>query len=642
MVLDNSQSQEVDLDRTDRLPILDGTLIDSDVEDDAVRLDFSPVMPSVKSEFPRSVGVDLPSLAESVRSVEERIARQNAEYEALSKSFEKTRDAEAAAVSKAQALATELTALRVALEAEQARAREVDKTLVEKNAAAEVARARIEEMLRDAERFHKESSTLRDTLVARDAAIVQALHSLGERDAQLNALQREHAKAIPALDERSRAATQLQTELRDARAGSEALAIDLKRTQKSVAALAERLKQGEAELASTRLELSGLKTQAASYLEHLQSREWRRGFDQNMFREFDAKIGAVQQDRGVVQAERDQLRQRLLDAEAKLAGRDQTIGELKADALQGETLRGERERELQQAQRARAELLDQIAALQSERDRLDGELARRDEAVAKALAAGTAAEQARAELAERVEQLREEARNRDEEMAVLVAHLQEARRPLAPIEAEVKRLTDELAVKAVAVDQLNLDNRTLRAALERARGALEEREFLIRRLERSETNNANVLGRIQTSIERLGSPAGGTANVAPVECAAELIRVDGDRNTAHTLTRRTRIGRAPGCEMQIESSSVSRHHALVLMSSRDVIIEDLNSTNGVLVNGRKISRQLLNDGDLLTIGEAQFRLSVKLAPRVLEAPAPLATPAAVAATLEGPGSTGEP
>ncbi len=53
------------------------------------------------------------------------------------------------------------------------------------------------------------------------------------------------------------------------------------------------------------------------------------------------------------------------------------------------------------------------------------------------------------------------------------------------------------------------ENRTLRATLERTRGALEEREFLIRRLERSESNNANVLGRIQTSIERLGLGAGG-------------------------------------------------------------------------------------------------------------------------------------
>jgi pSer/pThr/pTyr-binding forkhead associated (FHA) protein len=87
------------------------------------------------------------------------------------------------------------------------------------------------------------------------------------------------------------------------------------------------------------------------------------------------------------------------------------------------------------------------------------------------------------------------------------------------------------------------------------------------------------------------------------------------------LARRTRIGRAPGCEMQIESSSVSRHHALVLVGQRDVIIEDLNSTNGVLVNGRKISRQMLNDGDAVTIGDAQFRVRLSV-PRAAESAPP--------------------
>jgi pSer/pThr/pTyr-binding forkhead associated (FHA) protein len=75
----------------------------------------------------------------------------------------------------------------------------------------------------------------------------------------------------------------------------------------------------------------------------------------------------------------------------------------------------------------------------------------------------------------------------------------------------------------------------------------------------------------------------------------------------HVLSRRTRIGRAAGCELQIDSGSVSRHHALVVVGPRDAIIEDLNSTNGVLVNGRKVSRQTLGDGDAVTIGEVQFR-----------------------------------
>jgi pSer/pThr/pTyr-binding forkhead associated (FHA) protein len=103
--------------------------------------------------------------------------------------------------------------------------------------------------------------------------------------------------------------------------------------------------------------------------------------------------------------------------------------------------------------------------------------------------------------------------------------------------------------------------------------------------------------------------------------SAELLRIDSPENTAYPLARRTRIGRAPGCELQIESSSVSRHHALVLLGQRDVIIEDLNSTNGVLVNGRKISRQLLNDGDTVTIGDAQFRLKLSVT-RVSGSPPP--------------------
>ncbi|HEY3658927.1 MAG TPA: FHA domain-containing protein [Steroidobacteraceae bacterium] len=680
MAVDKGQPQDVDLDRTDRLPILDGTLFDEDVEDDAVRLDYSPLVPSVRSEFPRSSAVDLPSLAESVRSVEERIARQHAEYEALKQSYEKARDAEAVASSRSHALAADLAEVRDVLESERTRSREFVKTLAEKNAAAEAARLRIEQILRDAERYQSESHTLRDTLAARDATIVQVLHSLGERDAQLNALQREHAKVVPALEERSKAATKLEADLRAARARSESMAVDLKKTQQSVAALTAQLKVGAEELDGTRRELRVVTTQATSNLEQLRTREWRRGFDQNLFRELDAKIDAVQEDRGSLQAERDQSRRRLAEIEAKLAAREDAIAKLKAAAADGEALRlkhelklhqvdaastglvqqiadlkiernrlnselaardetivklkatvtadeaarAKHELNLQQVELARADLAEQIAALESERDRLNGELAVRDRAAAEAVAARQSDAQRSQDLATQIAHLRSEAQTQEEEMEVLVAHLREARRPMDSVEADVKRLSDELAAKTLTLEQLNEENRALRAALERTRGALEEREFLIRRLERSESNNANVLGRIQTSIERLGAPPSGVAGNTgvPVECTAELVRVDGQHKTTHTLLRRTRIGRAPGCEIQVESSSVSRHHALLHMSSRDVIIEDLNSTNGVLVNGRKVSRQPLNDGDLLTIGDAQFRMNLRLAPRVLEAPPP--------------------
>jgi hypothetical protein len=228
--------------------------------------------------------------------------------------------------------------------------------------------------------------------------------------------------------------------------------------------------------------------------------------------------------------------------------------------------------------------------------------------------------QMQAERAAQVTELQSTAATREQEMAVLMAHLLEARRPLEPIEAEVKRVTEELALKSADFDRLTEEHRKIRTALERTRGALEEREFLIRRLERSESNNANVLGRIQTSIERLGTPGSPGSTAAPgADLSAELIRLDGERPVTHTLSRRTRIGRAAGCEMQIESSSVSRHHALLLLGSREAIIEDLNSTNGVIVNGHKVTRHLLSDGDAVTIGEVQFRFVVKsTTPRTVE------------------------
>ena len=122
-------------------------------------------------------------------------------------------------------------------------------------------------------------------------------------------------------------------------------------------------------------------------------------------------------------------------------------------------------------------------------------------AVAEAQAAGSAQHAAQSR------ELEADAESREQEMTVLMAHLQEARRPIEAIEGDVKRLKEELAAKSGAVNDLTEEGDKLRAALERTRGALEEREFLIRRLERSESNNANVLGRIQTSMERLGSAA---------------------------------------------------------------------------------------------------------------------------------------
>jgi hypothetical protein len=64
---------------------------------------------------------------------------------------------------------------------------------------------------------------------------------------------------------------------------------------------------------------------------------------------------------------------------------------------------------------------------------------------------------------------------------------------------------------------------------------------------------------------------------------------------------------------------------MLLKGTREVIIEDLNSTNGVLINGHKVMRHVLSDGDLITIGETQFQCRLRPNSRATEAPNEAAT-----------------
>jgi chromosome segregation ATPase len=584
------QSQEVDLDRTDQLPILKGVLFDPDVEDDAVPMDDTVAVPAVASksaaaaDFIRPSPVDLPSLAESVRSVEARIERQNAEYEALSRSYERAREAESAAIVRANALEKDLAASRTALEAEQTRSRTIEKTLAERAASV-------------------------------DAATIQVLHSLKERDAQLAAMQLENAKFIPALEAGAKTVAQLEADLNSARTQVTAVSAELVASQAMTAAVGAQFKRGETEMNASRSELAAVRAQASSYLELLRTRDWRSGFHQNLFRELDARAGAADSGRDALRSERDQLQAQVLSLDKKITAQTAVIDDLQGAAATHAAALDKQAKDLKLVERARAEWVSTLAAAETEMAGLRRELSSRDLALAEALAAAAGhverLTQLQSEHALKIGELQADAETREEEMTVLMAHLQEARRPIQVIEAEFRQLKEELASKTTAVKDLTEEGEKLRAALERTRGALEEREFLIRRLERSESNNATALGRIQTSMERLGSAAATGPAASSAEWSAELIRIDGDSSISRTLGRRTRIGRAPGCELQIDSASVSRHHALIIGGPREAIIEDLNSTNGVIVNGRKVTRQVLSDGDIVIIGETQFRYALK-------------------------------
>jgi general secretion pathway protein A len=66
------------------------------------------------------------------------------------------------------------------------------------------------------------------------------------------------------------------------------------------------------------------------------------------------------------------------------------------------------------------------------------------------------------------------------------------------------------------------------------------------------------------------------------------------------------IGRTPDNDLQIDSKYISRHHAQIITSGNTSVLEDLNSTNGIYVRAKRVRRRMLNDGDVVQIGQHEI------------------------------------
>ena len=70
------------------------------------------------------------------------------------------------------------------------------------------------------------------------------------------------------------------------------------------------------------------------------------------------------------------------------------------------------------------------------------------------------------------------------------------------------------------------------------------------------------------------------------------------------------FGRAPDCDLTLPSSGVSRHHARLVINDDKLILEDLDSANGCIVNGQLIDKSIeLQHGDEVLLQNNLFRVS---------------------------------
>ena len=99
-----------------------------------------------------------------------------------------------------------------------------------------------------------------------------------------------------------------------------------------------------------------------------------------------------------------------------------------------------------------------------------------------------------------------------------------------------------------------------------------------------------------------------TQAATPEELGVEpdpvALHVNGRR---HEVTKeRTTIGRSRECDVQIEDPSASRRHAELRREGTSYWLVDLNSTNGLEVNGLRTQRAKLDHGDKITIGSTEI------------------------------------
>ena len=116
-----------------------------------------------------------------------------------------------------------------------------------------------------------------------------------------------------------------------------------------------------------------------------------------------------------------------------------------------------------------------------------------------------------------------------------------------------------------------------------------------------------------TMIYRRSQPP--TEAVTPEELGVgrEVVTLSVNGRTYEMTKQRTVIGRSRECDVQIEDPSASRRHAEVRQEGTAYWIVDLDSTNGLEVNGLRVQRAKLDHGDKITIGstEISFRQDSK-------------------------------
>jgi pSer/pThr/pTyr-binding forkhead associated (FHA) protein len=100
---------------------------------------------------------------------------------------------------------------------------------------------------------------------------------------------------------------------------------------------------------------------------------------------------------------------------------------------------------------------------------------------------------------------------------------------------------------------------------------------------------------------------------APEAPRAVLVVCGADPEAEYPLCEEeTLLGRGAACNVTLDDGRASREHAFVSWDAAvsNYVVEDLHSTNGTKVNGKRIRSAELAHGDVIEIGRTQLRVEI--------------------------------
>jgi hypothetical protein len=115
-----------------------------------------------------------------------------------------------------------------------------------------------------------------------------------------------------------------------------------------------------------------------------------------------------------------------------------------------------------------------------------------------------------------------------------------------------------------------------------------------------------------TMVYRPTSPLPPDGRASDVALAQEVITLTVAGKGREITSRRVVIGRSKDCDVQITDPNASRRHAELRQEGSAYWLIDLDSTNGMTVNGHRTARAKLDSGDVITIGSTDLLFERRL------------------------------